>query len=147
GLPYPGGPFIDKLAKEGEEIGIFGNEASGYALVDSVTFGLQNDDISFGRVVDGAQEWKFFDISTPGEPNSATGYSELSAMDDLVIYPNPCYGDLLYLNAIDDISLYDIYGRLILESNDAVRIEVGNLSPGMYIIKTSAGIFRKIVIQ
>lgn len=136
-----------KLAKEGEEIGIFGNEASGYALVDSVTFGLQNDDISFGRVVDGAPEWKFFDISTPGEPNSATGYSELSAMDDLVIYPNPCYGDLLYLNAIDDISLYDIYGRLILESNDAVRIEVGNLSPGMYIIKTSAGIFRKIVIQ
>ncbi len=135
-----------KLAKEGEEIGIFGNLESGYMLLDSVTFGPQQDDISCGRVVDGAPEWKYFTTATPGEPNSAFGESELVTTGDMVIYPNPCFGDVLYLKPPDDVYLYDIYGRLLLEKKNADRIVIGDLLPGLYFIKTSSGIVQKVVI-
>ncbi|MDD5508708.1 MAG: CotH kinase family protein [Bacteroidales bacterium] len=136
-----------KLAKEGEEIGIFGNTASGYAVIDSVTFGTQNDDISYGRIVDGAPEWKYFTLPTPGETNSATGTGELMGTDGLVIYPNPCDGEILNLNGFFDIALYDIYGRFVREGRHVDQIVVGDLMPGIYLIKTTSGIVRKLIIR
>lgn len=136
-----------KLAKEGEEIGIFGNEASAYALMDSITFGPQSDDVSYGRIVDGAVEWKFFTAATPGEPNSAFGESELAGTQENAIYPNPCFENVLHLNTVDDVLLYDIYGRLLLERNDTDLIEVGDLAPGLYFIRISSGIVWKVMIQ
>jgi len=136
-----------KLAKEGEEIGIFDDAESGHALMDSVTYGPQSDDVSYGRVVDAAPEWKYFTVASPGEPNSATGENELSRSDENGIYPNPCSGEALHLNFPDDVFLFDIYGRLLLKRYDADRVEVGDLAPGMYLLKTSKGVIRKVLIQ
>ncbi|MBP6979274.1 MAG: CotH kinase family protein [Bacteroidales bacterium] len=135
-----------KLAKEGEEIGIFSNAESGHILMDSVTFGPQSVDISLGRVVDAAPEWKSFTIATPGAPNSAFGEPELADMNHTDIYPNPCYGDILYFQSFSHIYLFDIFGRLIKEKEYADRMEVEDLFPGIYIIKTATGTATKIVI-
>lgn len=56
------------LSKDGEEIGLFfGSENP--ELIDSVRFGPQFTDRSFGRKTDGADEFIFFDTPTPGSEN------------------------------------------------------------------------------
>jgi hypothetical protein len=57
-------PF--KLDRLGENIGLF---APNGALVDSITFGVQTNNISQGRFPDGGAEIRFFTKSTPGAPN------------------------------------------------------------------------------
>lgn len=57
-----------KLSGGGEAVGLF--DAAG-AVVDSVTFGEQTTDISFGRVP-GTPDWGFFAVPTPGAPNTTT---------------------------------------------------------------------------
>lgn len=54
------------LNATGEEIGLFANDEE--TLIDSVTFGPQDDDTSFGRIPDGSSSWSFL-IPTPGSPN------------------------------------------------------------------------------
>ncbi|MBK6347144.1 MAG: hypothetical protein IPF68_14675 [Bacteroidales bacterium] len=48
-----------KLDKDMEEIGLFDNAASGYALLDGFSYSVQSTDISYGRTTDGSAVWKF----------------------------------------------------------------------------------------
>ena len=59
-----------KLSADGEEVGLF--DASG-DMVDSMTFGPQYGDISFGR--DSTGMTVFFMTPTPGAANTAPGYT------------------------------------------------------------------------
>jgi hypothetical protein len=55
-----------KLSADGEQIGLFTPSGS---LVDGVTFGAQQDDISLGRYPDGGDAWGFFGEATAGRAN------------------------------------------------------------------------------
>tara|TARA_R110000868_G_scaffold304437_7_gene565052 strand:+ start:25146 stop:29834 length:4689 start_codon:yes stop_codon:yes gene_type:complete len=59
-----------KLAKEGEEVGLF--SASGL-LIDSIVYGSQIEDVSYGRKPNGSQNWYFFGEPTPQATNSTIG--------------------------------------------------------------------------
>jgi uncharacterized protein (TIGR03437 family) len=59
------------LNADGEALAIY--ESNGATLIDSVTFGVQQEDVSFGRVTDGAASWSIFKPATPGAANTA-GY-------------------------------------------------------------------------
>ena len=64
-----------KLGKTGETIGLF---APNGALVDTVSFGVQSDDISQGRFPDGgAGVFQFFTKPTPGSSNNGSGQTEI----------------------------------------------------------------------
>ena len=56
-----------KLSASGEQIGLFSYD--GETPVDTVTFGQQDTDISFGRYPDGNEYWVFMTIPTPGASN------------------------------------------------------------------------------
>ncbi len=58
-----------KLNRDGEEIGLFADETHGNIPLDSVVFGPQQDDVSYGRRPDGADTWDFLDTPTPGTGN------------------------------------------------------------------------------
>jgi len=67
-----------KLSAGGEEIGLF--DTDGGTLIDSITFGQQTTDISYGRYPDANDTLRFFGTPTPGAENNA-GY--LGAVADL----------------------------------------------------------------
>ncbi len=72
GQPAQGVLHINtKLSKSGEQLGLFASD--GTTQIDSLTFGPQGDDVSFGRQPDGGANWVYFDkaYATPGSPNSA----------------------------------------------------------------------------
>jgi hypothetical protein len=52
-----------KLGADGEEIGLFYTDGS--TLLDSVVFGQQYPNISYGRHPDGGSEWRVFDAPSP----------------------------------------------------------------------------------
>jgi len=58
-----------KLNRDGEEIGLFDSAAHGSVPLDTVVFGPQQEDVSYGRWPDGAGEWRSLDPPTPGASN------------------------------------------------------------------------------
>ncbi|HET6556389.1 MAG TPA: lamin tail domain-containing protein [Prolixibacteraceae bacterium] len=56
-----------KLSADFEELGL--TNPSG-KIIDSLSYGLQEANISMGRVTDGAAQWGFFNQPTPGQPNA-----------------------------------------------------------------------------
>jgi hypothetical protein len=57
-----------KLSAGGEQIGLYDG---GGNLIDSITFGPQNGNESYGRLPDGSDNWRVFASSTPGASNTA----------------------------------------------------------------------------
>ncbi len=57
-----------KLSAGGESIGLSDTQGN---LLDSVTFGAQEPDVSYGRLPDGADQWQQFSTPTPGKSNQA----------------------------------------------------------------------------
>jgi hypothetical protein len=62
-----------KLSKDGEAIALY--DISGL-IMDSVVYGAQAQDISFGRQPDGGQDWYSFDVPSPGMSNTIDVYQK-----------------------------------------------------------------------
>ncbi len=132
-------------------------------VVDTLTFGEQSDDISYGRYPDGSDTWQLMN-PTPGAANT----QELSLDEALLIpevfvlrqnYPNP-FNPVTTLRydlpeqANVNIIIYDMLGRqvksLINQTQDAgfksVLWNATNdndkpVSAGVYLYKIQAGDF------
>lgn len=63
-----------KLSKSGEFISLVNPDST---IADSLTFGKQSDDISFGRILSQPENWGYFPIPTPGKINSSSSSSGL----------------------------------------------------------------------
>lgn len=60
-----------KLSADGEQIGLYNQKGE---VIDSLTFGPQLLDISYGRMLEEADTWAFFSSATPGKANNTTAY-------------------------------------------------------------------------
>jgi hypothetical protein len=58
-----------KLSLDGEEIGIYQLVGTDTVVIDTLSFGQQANDISYGRFPDGNDYFEFFQPSTPGIAN------------------------------------------------------------------------------
>ena len=65
-----------------------------------------------------------------------------------VIFPNPASNsELVYFNRVADIELYDITGKLILSEKEALTINTSKLQSGIYFVKTSEGITKRLLVK
>jgi len=65
-----------KLSADGEEIGLF--DSDGLTVIDSIKFGAQSSDISYGRYPDGSDDLRFFGTATPGAENVGAYLGEVA---------------------------------------------------------------------
>ncbi len=65
-----------KLNADGDSLYLF--EADGVTRIDSVEFGVQIPNVSYGRYPDGSAEWQFLSLATPGAAN-VQAYAGLAA--------------------------------------------------------------------
>jgi len=61
-----------KLDRSGEQIGFFETNANGNVAIDTLTFGEQATDVSYGRCPDGSDTWRFLTYPSPDGANSPT---------------------------------------------------------------------------
>jgi hypothetical protein len=125
-----------KLAKEGEEIGLYDKNLF---VVDTLSFGLQQEDVSRGRKSDGAAEMVFFNVPTPGKSNIATSAGDTQAQAELIVYPNPAEGPVIRFNQSISCRIYNYSGTVMSEGRDVTEIDVSNYPPGLYMIVTDDG--------
>jgi len=138
-----------KLGSSGEQIGFWAPDES---VIDSLTYGEQQADTSYGRVVDGAAEWVFFSTSTPKEPNSGgivvsvISYSKAN-FTPLSVYPNPVIGSEVNFNKIVNIQVYDLTGKRLFADNNVSRLDVNQFDSGLYLIQTDEGELVKLIVK
>lgn len=64
-----------------------------------------------------------------------------------VLFPNPASDGIVYFNRVADIEVYDFTGKLIHSEKQALTINTASLSSGIYLVKTSEGITKKLVVK
>lgn len=64
------------------------------------------------------------------------------------VFPNPVTkGNTLYFNRAQDYELYDMSGKLIGKEKNALTIETSKLSTGVYLVKTSEGHLKRVIVK
>ncbi len=114
-----------KLAAEGEQLGLFDTVAFGVGLIDSLSFGQQTTDISYGRLPDGGV-WQVLPTPSPGTTNgTGNGIGDGNASGALPRtlavrgpFPNPFNPSAVF--ALDlptagmvRATVYDVKGRRV----------------------------------
>ena len=138
-----------KISKEGEELRLSERPSTGYHIVDSVSFGLQETDVSLGRQVDGGPEWILFPSPTPEYSNLRTAVQEVpDQREPLSIYPNPVTEGLLYFNKEVSGVIYNLVGQRMMELQQKNHAQIPQLGEGFYIFRSEEGeCLQFVVIQ
>lgn len=112
-----------QLGGDGEEIGLFFQDGGAFAAIDSLRFGPQPVDVSFGRLEDGGAAMDFLPTPTPGRSNQSGGVSvepdEAPAAVTLgAPYPNPFRTHTILPLTLDrpaevQVEVIDVLGRRI----------------------------------
>lgn len=128
------------LSAGGEQLLITGPD--GVTIVDSVSFGAQTTDVSYGLQHDGQQPWVTFTSPTPGASNSPVGIAEHDARSPLRCWPNPVVGDHLFLDRPVTGTIVGGDGRVVRSFQRNQALELGDLAPGVYVLRTTEGCLR-----
>lgn len=79
-----------RLDADGEDVGVF--DTDGVTLIDSVTYPALPVDVPYGRDPDGADDWRYFAVPTPGAANEGAYeglIAELEFSDERGFYDEP----------------------------------------------------------
>ena len=137
-----------KLNIDGEEIGIFDSETTAFFPIDTLTYGPQQTDISYGRMTDAGTTWIFFGNPTPGSSNIFEAIAETGeGTNEFLIYPNPVNDENIYFSAPADIMLINSQGETLQNTKQANYLETKGLAPGIYFIITAEGKSVKLILQ
>jgi hypothetical protein len=106
-----------KLSADGESIGLF-NPA--LELIDTLTFGLQQIDVSKGRYPNGNNNWFYFSSSTPGIANLESGIINLLSVPS-ISYQSGFYNSSISVSlshSISDVTIkYTLDGSIPVSSS------------------------------
>ncbi len=84
-----------------------------------------------------------FEVDTNALSNSSFD----SEIKTFTIFPNPSLNGIVYFNRVADYELFDISGKKISEEKEAYTINTSQLSKGIYLVKTSEGIVKKLIVN
>ena len=63
------------------------------------------------------------------------------------LFPNPAVNGIVYFNRVADIQVFDYTGKQILSAKNALTIDTSSMATGIYLVKTSEGITKKLVVK
>nr|MBP7497685.1 lamin tail domain-containing protein [Bacteroidales bacterium] len=156
-----------KLAAEGELAGLFQVIEKDTILIDTIYFGTQYKNLSYGRYPDGGSKKTILSSPTPGESNIYNSISNEQGDINLDFYPNPAKNKLIIniTTGSDNKALFNIFscnGKIVKQleiksqGNINKRIEIKlvdnnntQLPGGIYYINyidNNINITKKLVI-
>jgi len=133
-----------KLDKEGEEIGLY---SESLFVIDTLFFGIQQEDVSRGRKSDGSTEIVFLATATPGRSNNLSSAVAIVAEERLTAWPNPAGRGAIKLSETVDCMVYNAAGVLVFAGKEISEIDVSQYRPGLYIIVVTDGRRVKFIVK
>jgi hypothetical protein len=139
-----------KLSSNGENI-YLSNQAGQF--LDSLGFGPQQTDISFGRCPDGVGNFIAFTSPSYNSQNCVVGLDEV-AHYNFNIFPNPTKTNF-YINSkngeyIHEVKIYDNTGKLIYNeteiNNTKTIVDINQLCNGIYFIRVNNSTSIKLIV-
>tara|TARA_B100000963_G_C22624831_1_gene671791 strand:+ start:757 stop:3006 length:2250 start_codon:yes stop_codon:yes gene_type:complete len=127
-----------KLSSKGEELALFEKNGNYWFLRDYISFGLIQEDVSYGRVDDGSSQWQLFEIPTPNYSNNLIDIIEYSN-SLLTLWPNPSSSGLIYFSENRSGYICDLIGNKILEFINTDFVDISSSPSGIFLLKTLQG--------
>ncbi|MBS4000967.1 MAG: CotH kinase family protein [Desulfobulbaceae bacterium] len=157
GKATPGLHANFKLSADGEVILLVNNDENGNSIMDSISFGSQETDISYGRFPNGTGDFSNMQ-ATPGAINQAPMSVEdiNSPLEMILIYPNPA-SDYIEISrninhmlksgveAVLEIKIFNTLGECVIttpplqdtpSAKGNLRIDISFLPCGVYYVRT-----------
>jgi hypothetical protein len=135
-----------KLSKDGEFVALVAPD--GVSIVDSISFGSQKENYSYGRQSDGLTPWIEFLYPTPFYSNLATSIEDIDSNEPLVVYPNPVNGNVVFFNNTISGDIFSITGTLVATFTHVNSLNISSLGRGVYILRNSvSGESVKVIVQ
>ncbi len=138
------------LRKAGEDVGLFRQDGQNFVAVNTLTYGEQTTDVSYGRETDGSSAFVFINEPTPGASNGMT----ISNEDEITIpggvalfqnYPNPFNPSTTIAFSLDrpervNLQIFSMTGQLVetiadkfyASGSHSVPVNAEHLASGMY---------------
>ncbi|GEJ46311.1 choice-of-anchor I family protein [Chryseobacterium sp. ON_d1] len=86
-----------------------------------------------------------YEVATPATLGTGEIKAEQATFN---VFPNPVNkGNTLYFNRKQDYELYDMSGKLIGKEKNALTINTSHLSTGVYLVKTSEGQIKRVIVK
>jgi len=134
-------PF--KLSTSGESIGLY---APNFTVMDTLTYGYQLGNRSFGRYPDASPNFVFFEDPTPGASNIINNIYAVNLTETpFFVYPNPAT-DKVYFNKTTDIKVFNHMGQLVFEKENVSTLNVSPFDKGVYMIHEKNHVVIKLVV-
>lgn len=89
-----------KMSASGEHIALYNPALS---LVDSLSYDVQNIDISYGRSTDAAAAWSYFQTPTPAAKNESTAYTGKTSNFPRFVQKGGLYQSILNVEMLNDL--------------------------------------------
>lgn len=70
-----------------------------------------------------------------------------SAENNFKVFPNPSNREVVQFNQVQDVKVYDAFGKLVLNTKNTKSIDTKTFTSGVYFIKTKTGITRKLIVK
>lgn len=125
-----------RLSNQGEELTLYSPD--GFTIADQIEWGVEVDDISFGRSEDGAANWVHFIETTPDKSNNGAVMSvenNRHLIHEITMYPNPVLrGDRCYFEENTSVKVVNSLGQEMMNESNVHFIDTSELSPGMYLV-------------
>lgn len=84
-----------------------------------------------------------FEINTTNLSNDEFNHEPKT----LTLFPNPSENGTVYFNRMTTYELYDFSGKLITADKNALTINTSKLKAGIYLVKTSEGFTKKLIVK
>lgn len=138
-----------KLSKSGESLFISNSDTS---IIDSLSFGLQNPNISLGRIPNGTGNFRKTPATFAQFNSIFSQINEISQDFEVELYPNPSRNLLvLKSNEISNasIKIYNLLGEQMavyrFKASNKIILNVDDYASGIYLIKIADRIVKHFV--
>jgi hypothetical protein len=84
-----------------------------------------------------------FEVNTTNLSNDEFGHNPKT----LTLFPNPAQDGIVYFNRAVSYHLFDFTGKEIIAEENALIINISKLKAGIYMVKTSEGITKKLIVK
>lgn len=136
-----------KLSSSGERLIL----SKSSTVLDSLSFGPQTADVSYGRCPDGTGSFGILASPSYNASNCTVGINELTEKNlSLALYPNPANQSVTLVSSAGKLLPYEVsntMGEVTLSGSIRERVEINTamLSQGIYIVKVSGKTIKLVV--